>query len=88
MPTKRELIDNHKRGQLVPIASYPLSNNGGIAICYMDDYSEKVFGFMAYGQDAVQSKDYFYVKINNAGRDSANFKVGQLTIPLSGCMRI
>ena len=90
MRTKAELMKAVRDGELQPIASHTLSNTGGIAICYMDDYSEKVFGYMAYGQKIKEmaSKDFFFVKINTENSGRQFFKVGQLKIYLDECMRL
>lgn len=88
MRTKAELMKAVRKGELKPIASCTLSNTGGIAICYIDDYSEKVFGYMAYGQEEIATKDFFFVKMNTESSGRQFFKVGQLKIYLDECMRL
>lgn len=84
--TKKELMEQHKQGLIKPVASYGLSNTGGLAIIEADD--EKVFGYSSYGQDEIKHTDYFYVKVNYTSQGRGFFKVGQLTIYLDECMRI
>lgn len=87
MNTKAELMQAHREGRLQPVAYFTMTNTSSLVILHMDDYAEKVFGYSAYGQDVISSRDYFYVKLNTSVNGLSSFRIGGLTVQLEHCMR-
>lgn len=80
---KADLIKAHQQGQLKDSAVCGLSNTSSVVIVEIDNYEEKVFGYITGGSQ----RDYFYVKFRQI-EDDGVFKVGRLNFRFSQFMRV